>query len=369
MFTGYIYKICCPTLDYNKIYIGQTIQAPEIRWRGHLNQAQNYTGKSKGKAAKLYEAMSILGTDNFEIVIIEKIMADSRNALINKCREREQYFTAKFDAIESGWNKVAVASSKLPEDNNTEKYMSEICDEEGVDYRAFLYQRQKKPHLTVEEIFKYLAERPSIKKYQYEYGRQIFSSITQLSKSRFNKHSLTVTQLKGRVAKASLEVKEDPTSTLPIKVLTDDILDKLSRRITYKITDPNGVNHKGSLTELVEILSKLFELPRIGTIQTRLKKPEWTPEQAFEFRYPPDLKAVEHLIEQNGYNWATPTEIFPSNTSKRIPIILHSKREVFASQKAFCETYKLSENQKEIKQKFAKGLSAEQILDHFGLQP
>lgn len=73
---GYIYKIVCS--QSNKIYIGQTTNTIESRFKEHKKQAKN------GTQGHLYNAMRKYGVENFIIQEIEQC----DNILLN---DKEQY--------------------------------------------------------------------------------------------------------------------------------------------------------------------------------------------------------------------------------------------------------------------------------------
>lgn len=87
---GYIYKVTHKTK--HKVYIGQTIQKPEIRWRHHIN-AVHY----KGEDNKFHRALKKYGKDSFVWEIIEEV----DNKLLD---EREEYWITYFDSFKNGYN-------------------------------------------------------------------------------------------------------------------------------------------------------------------------------------------------------------------------------------------------------------------------
>ena len=82
---GYIYKI---TNNINhKIYIGQTINSIERRFKQHLSCARNNT------SGHLYFAMRKYGLENFTIEILEKTNVTNLN-------EREKYYITLFNSTD-----------------------------------------------------------------------------------------------------------------------------------------------------------------------------------------------------------------------------------------------------------------------------
>ena len=75
---GFIYKI---TNDINdKIYIGQTINSIEYRFRSHINETNN-----SDKQNKFHQALLKLGINHFKVEQIEECPNEQLN-------EREQYW-------------------------------------------------------------------------------------------------------------------------------------------------------------------------------------------------------------------------------------------------------------------------------------
>lgn len=74
----------------NKVYIGQTIQALNIR-------LQNHKMASRIEDTKFYRAMRKYGEDNFFIELLETVSND-------KLDERERYWIKEYDSYYSGYN-------------------------------------------------------------------------------------------------------------------------------------------------------------------------------------------------------------------------------------------------------------------------
>ena len=84
---GYIYKII--NLINQKMYIGQTINTIEHRWKDHLDTHLNMNSKSR--YCILYNAMRKYGAENFKIELVEQ--CDD-----NLLDEREQYWIRQFNS-------------------------------------------------------------------------------------------------------------------------------------------------------------------------------------------------------------------------------------------------------------------------------
>lgn len=87
---GYIYKI---TNDINsKIYIGQTINTIEYRFRCHINEANQQNHQNK-----FHNALREIGPEHFKIELIEECDNDELN-------DRECYWIKYYDSVNTGYN-------------------------------------------------------------------------------------------------------------------------------------------------------------------------------------------------------------------------------------------------------------------------
>ena len=87
---AYIYKITNKV--NNKIYIGQTVQSINHRWRQHVSEAYG-----ESKCAHLHAAIRKYGEDNFTV---EKIEECSQNQL----NEKEEYWINYYNSYREGYN-------------------------------------------------------------------------------------------------------------------------------------------------------------------------------------------------------------------------------------------------------------------------
>lgn len=86
----YIYKITCKV--NNKVYIGQTTETLEKRFKRHMGyQKDNHD-------TKFYRAVRKYGANNFYIELVAK--ATSKEEL----NELEEYYIKYFNSIENGYN-------------------------------------------------------------------------------------------------------------------------------------------------------------------------------------------------------------------------------------------------------------------------
>ena len=90
---GYIYKIT--NLVNNKVYVGQTSESIQQRWKEHLYEA-NYDKNRKYNSA-LHCAIRKYGPDNFNVSILEEV----DNSLLNN---REMYWIEQYNSFKLGYN-------------------------------------------------------------------------------------------------------------------------------------------------------------------------------------------------------------------------------------------------------------------------
>lgn len=99
MYEGYIYLIINDIYP-EKIYVGQTISSPQIRWnahRGHQTKNHTYTDK-------LHNAMSKYGINHFGMEVVEEHNFNTKEELICRLNEREKYYINLFNSYDSGYN-------------------------------------------------------------------------------------------------------------------------------------------------------------------------------------------------------------------------------------------------------------------------
>lgn len=83
----------------NKVYIGQTSQELNKRWKNGLGYIDS---------PKFYKAILKYGWDNFEHIILEKNIED-----VNLADERERYWIEYYNSIQEGYN-ISLGGSKHP---------------------------------------------------------------------------------------------------------------------------------------------------------------------------------------------------------------------------------------------------------------
>ena len=375
---GYIYRIhhkdsVTGEDQYpNKCYIGQTRQTVEKRFRQHLRDARELDLQADrerhGKTAKLHEFILICRPNNIAVEQIYFAEAPTQLELQQILNTKERSYIEKYDSLKS-LNKVLP-----PKDVTTMPaqgvFISEIAEDFGVPYTTLLNRMKKDPAADVEEIAKELSQRIEER---FIYARQTFKALSDVSKSeRFNPHGVSTKTIQSRVRKMreGEELREtmDRESGVLIIELTDKVFEPTRKKKSISITTPDGKTLSGSIKELHDILLPLYpDLVPEGytTVQGRLSKPHWNAQQAFGFDYPPDLQEIKSLIEQGGYKWAEGKKPdFRSHQGTK-PLVLEETKEVFVSQKAFAEVFKIAEDQ--LSDLIAGGMSADQILEKLGL--
>lgn len=111
---GWIYKIT--NKINNKVYIGQTINSLEKRFKQHLSEAK------QGKNCRLHSAIRKYGIDAFVIEPIEKV----ENEFLN---ERERYYISLYDTTNTnnGYNMDAGGQSGWGLHPRSGRYERKVC--------------------------------------------------------------------------------------------------------------------------------------------------------------------------------------------------------------------------------------------------
>ena len=138
---GYIYKI---TNDINdKIYIGQTINSIEYRFRCHINEPL--------KNNKFHQALNTIGPEHFKIELVE----ECPDELLN---EKEKYWIKFYDSVNRGYNTTWGGSCGIHYDReeilnlwNQGLNIQKISDKIGID-RGLLAEILQNNGISKEEI-------------------------------------------------------------------------------------------------------------------------------------------------------------------------------------------------------------------------
>lgn len=386
---GRIYKIYCTRPDVGKIYIGQTRERTlQIRWNKHKRDAEELLAKKRsksdrGKALRLHRAINNNSIDTMKIVELESYEFEDVNKLRNKLNQRENHFIDEFNTIKEGWNKIYASKILIPEGQDQEKTWNTIANEHDVDVRRLMHQVHNN-NLDIDDAVERIRELDKQPKSQYSYGMQTYDLIKELLK--YDKNKVGQKNLERRIRefikKEKLRVDLDRANNIQTFFLIDSIFDPISTRVELVIHTPHGEEKAKKISELWRKLLPLYpdKVPdSYITVQKRLKgklKYEWTIEQAFGFRYPPGFEEIEDLIENKGYQWGEIDGIqyIPSfkKESKRFanptPIILHSVKRVYPTEKDWCDAYKLT-NRKMTKKLREEGKTPEEIINNYQEKP
>jgi hypothetical protein len=377
---GFIYKISHKDSEtgINKFqescYIGQTRVTVKDRWNQHKRACLDFSSdqslRSKGKSADLYEMMSVIRIENFIVDTLEEFNANTEDSLLGLLDKAENNYIDKFNSIDNGWNKVKPPKNRVSRSNK--KSLKQVALENSIAYTSLDY-RMTELNETEEDAITHLKKISNEPDILYEYGRQRFKSIRLLAESKIhNPKSIDKKTIERNIRKlkktGELKIVIDSIKNECIYQITEQVF-VANKKKKISVIAPNGKTYKGLITELHrELLIEFHEIvpKNYTTVQGRLLK-GWTPREAFGFDYPPNFKDEQILIAK-GYKWAngkpdfTSKEFVDSNT-----IILEIKKEIFASQKEFAETYLLKEDHVSLCIK--KGMNAEKILILNKLEP
>ena len=305
------------------------------------------------------------GVDYFELKEIDSFEHSDENKLIDLLNEAENKYIDQFDSKKNGWNKVYAPKT------NSRRYSAEIslaqkAYDNQVSYTSLLY-RVNKVGETVEEAIIYLKNNANKPEEKYEYKRQIFNNIREISKSKLhNKNDLDKKTIERKIRELKqsnkLKIKINKENNQKIYVLVDEIFNAVKKRNIYTVIPPEGNELSGLIVDLHKILLKSFpnEVPEnYTTVQGRIKKDNWDVQQAFGFEYPPDLIEIKPLVKK-GYKFAIGKPDF-RKTANYKPVVFHSTQEIFVSQKEFSETFGFKEY--EVSELLKTGKTPEEVRD------
>ena len=154
--------------------------------------------------------------------------------------------------------------------------------------------------------------------------------------------------------------------------LKDSVFDNVVE-ISYRIDLEDGTQLEGAIAEIRKQLLQMDEykelIPPYSTVVARLAKESqgklaWSVAQAFVLDYPPNLAFVKELVEKKGYKFIPEAPSFKRLASCK-PIVLDARKEIFASQRDFCDTYKIPPDR--LSDLLAKGYCLEQVFQHLGI--
>lgn len=125
---GFIYKCTC--LVNGKVYIGQTIQDYNERWRCHIKDS--FDEKSPGYNYHFHKAIRKYGKENFKWEIIETISCKDITTLQSDLNTLEIKYIKQFNSFNSGYN------STKGGDSTTKDYREiDVYDEVGNKIKEF----------------------------------------------------------------------------------------------------------------------------------------------------------------------------------------------------------------------------------------
>lgn len=113
-------------------YIGQTIQDPHQRWRGHLKNARRLQRFLAGEkvnspniptSSYLYNSMVKGGLDNFEFRVIEEDIPE------DELTEREKYYIREYDTIQPNGYNYTIGNERHRHTDATKQLMSTLTKE------------------------------------------------------------------------------------------------------------------------------------------------------------------------------------------------------------------------------------------------
>ena len=372
---GWIYQIVQIKSDdipyyEGMCYIGQHRNSPlKKRWQKHKNDAKKYDPTKKGrgsKFAKLHQTMQTLGgVDYFELKEIESFEHSDENELIDLLNAAEDKYIEKNNSIKNGWN-ILNANKTNSRRYSADKSLAQEAYDNQVSYTSLLY-RINTVGETVEEAIKHLKNNANKPTEKYEYKRQTFNNIREISKSKLhNKNDLDKKNIERKIRELKksnkLKIKINKENNQKIYVLVDEIFNAVKKRNVYTVITPEGDELSGLIIDLHKILLKRFpnEVPeKYTTVQGRIKKDNWDVQQAFGFEYPPDLIEIKPLVKK-GYKFAIGKPDF-RKTANYKPVVFHSTQEIFVSQKEFCEAFGFKDY--EVSEILKTGKTPEEVRD------
>lgn len=108
-YEGYIYIISNDI--NNKVYIGQTIETVEKRYKDHISASKS----SNTKGVILYNAMRKYGVEHFIVKELKKISCISNTELRDKINELECYYISKYNSQNPNGYNITSGGSNVSE--------------------------------------------------------------------------------------------------------------------------------------------------------------------------------------------------------------------------------------------------------------
>lgn len=122
IYYGYVYLIY-NNFD-NNVYVGETIQTIEKRFKQHIYESTN--PKARAYNFKLSKAIRKYGYSNFFVKEIDKISGEDRKKIKEQIQELEKLYVKKYDSYKNGYNsdEGGLGGKILPDE--LKKRLSEI---------------------------------------------------------------------------------------------------------------------------------------------------------------------------------------------------------------------------------------------------
>ena len=381
MYKGYIYRISDKRAgpDHflpDRCYIGQTQQSIEARWRQHKKSAADYDPSSNSRpssAAKLYDAMRIIGLEDMQINCLQEVVCASEEDLERELNHLEDKFIKQFNSIEVGWNKVKAPKQRKAKAKAKGLNLAAAARNNNVPETS-LRHRVIELGETPEDAIRHLQ---NLTQTVYVYKRQTYKNIAELAECDVaRKAGLQRKNLERRIRKGRedrrLAEKEDPVNSLNRVYLDDAVFKPPRKPRSLPLCLPDGKILKGSIqfifNELISMnAASKYRMPvpdNYTTIQNRLNRENtyWTPEQAFGFDVPPSFNSVKNLASEKGYKWVPQRPVKDEGS----PIVLHETKEIFISRDAFCEQFPLTRDQ--VHDRICAGMDGDAILKYHSLR-
>ena len=100
LFSGYVYMIYNDI--NNKVYIGETIQKLDKRFKQHMVDSHNLNHRCYN--CHFYRAIRKYGIDHFFVRELEMITGTNKNEVKHQIQELEKEYIIKYNSFESGYN-------------------------------------------------------------------------------------------------------------------------------------------------------------------------------------------------------------------------------------------------------------------------
>lgn len=138
LYTGYVYKISNSV--NNKVYIGETIQGIQNRFRQHMRDS--HTPKHRCYNCHFYRAIRKYGIDKFFVQELESVSGTNKNDVKKKIQELEVHYINTYDSFKNGCNSDSGGRGGKVISENTRKIQSLIKKSDPNVKKKLDYARQ-----------------------------------------------------------------------------------------------------------------------------------------------------------------------------------------------------------------------------------